>query len=584
MDALRNIFRRTPPDCRWGIGVFFLAILPFLPCAGYPFLIEWDDGRFVLFNERLIPSWENALHLATHPFQTLYTPLPMLSLMVDRLLFGTAPAGYHWHNLLLHGVAAVLLFGIFRRLELRGWIAAAAALLWAVLPARVESVAWIVERKDLTAGVFAFAAVWFFLRAAARGKCSWCGVLLLFLAGVSKPSTLPLFGVMALYLLCRNGFRWSVLRPVIPQAAAALLALTVTVGISMADLAAEPPPPEGGSGAVGVIVRFCRYFVAALLPAGMNPLHPRFRLDSNWIPGLCAAAGIALLLLLAARKSGMSWRALLLFACAFGGMWLPSEASGSFTNADFCERYGYFPSAVVWALVAVIAERLLLRRPAWSSRFAAGAVCWFVLCAGVTLHYLPVYSDSAKLFGYAVDSVRIPNPKAMEGLALTGYNRNDPELIERAGNAFLEAVQKVPEQVRPLYGNTGRCFAGEAAMRRGDLPQAAQLLLEPLAATPEPAMFAPQQYLGSWYGNAVTLLLASGRRGEALRLLKSQLDRKIGSEAELAFAAGVRCFLEGDRAGARRAFLRARELRPEDRRIEFNLRRLEESGGGTDGR
>ncbi len=580
MDALRNIFRRIPPDFRWGIGVFLLAILPFLPCAGYPFLIEWDDGRFVLFNERLIPSWENALHLATHPFQTLYTPLPMLSLMVDRLLFGTAPAGYHWHNLLLHGVAAVLLFGIFRRLELRGWIAAAATLHWAVLPARVESVAWIVERKDLTAGVFAFAAVWFFLRKAAQGKCSWYGALLLFLAGVSKPSTLPLFGVMALYLLCRNGFRWSVLRPVIPQAAASFLALTVTVGISMADLAAEPPPPDGGSGAVGVIVRFCRYFAAALLPAGMNPLHPRFRLDSNWIPELCAAAGIALILLLAARKSGMSWRVLLLFACAFGGMWLPSEASGSFTNADFCERYGYFPSAVVWALVAVIAERLLRRRPAWSSRFALGAVCWFVFCAGVTLHYLPVYSDSAKLFGYAVDLVRIPNPKAMEGLALTGYNRNDPELIERAGNAFLEAVQKVPEQVRPLYENTGRCFAGEAAIRRGDLPQAAQLLLEPLAATPIPPMFAPQQYLGSWYGNAVTLLLASGRRGEALRLLKNQLDRKIGSEAELAFAAGVRCFLEGDHVGARKAWFRARELRPEDRRIEFNLRRLDKEESG----
>ena len=174
----------------------------------------------------------------------------------------------------------------------------------------------------------------------------------------------------------------------------------------------------------------------------------------------------------------------------------------------------------------------------------------------------------------------MPNPKAMEGLALTGYNRNDPELIERAGNAFLAAAEEVPQTVRPLYENTGRCFSGEAAMRRGDLLRAARHLLEPLAVTPVPPMFAPDQYLGGWYGNAVTLLLAANRRDEALGLLKFQAEQKIGSEAELLFAAGVRCYLEGDRAGARKAWLRARELRPEDRRIEFNLRRLDEKGGG----
>lgn len=117
-------------------------------------------------------------------------------------------------------------------------------------------------------------------------------------------------------------------------------------------------------------------------------------------------------------------------------------------------------------------------------------------------------------------------------------------------------------------------------MRRGDLPRAARHLLEPLAVTPVPPMFAPDQYLGGWYGNAVTLLLAANRRDEALGLLKFQAEQKIGSEAELLFAAGVRCYLEGDRAGARKAWLRARELRPEDRRIEFNLRRLDEKGGG----
>ncbi|UKI31075.1 MAG: hypothetical protein L6W00_25020 [Lentisphaeria bacterium] len=46
MSDLRNIFRRFPADVVVGGGVFLLAVLPFLPSTGYPFLIEWDDGRF----------------------------------------------------------------------------------------------------------------------------------------------------------------------------------------------------------------------------------------------------------------------------------------------------------------------------------------------------------------------------------------------------------------------------------------------------------------------------------------------------------------------------------------------------------
>ena len=74
--------------------------------------------------------------------------------MLDCQLFGLQPAGHHFTNVLLHAVVAILLFLALRRMTGALWPAAFAAAIFAIHPLRVESVAWVTERKDVLSGLF----------------------------------------------------------------------------------------------------------------------------------------------------------------------------------------------------------------------------------------------------------------------------------------------------------------------------------------------------------------------------------------------------------------------------------------------
>ena len=76
-------------------------------------------------------------------------PLTWLSHMLDVSLFGLDPRGHHATSVLLHALSAVLLFDLLRRATGSAWRSALAAALFAWHPLRVESVAWIAERKDV---------------------------------------------------------------------------------------------------------------------------------------------------------------------------------------------------------------------------------------------------------------------------------------------------------------------------------------------------------------------------------------------------------------------------------------------------
>ena len=165
-----------------------------------------------------------------------YYPLLHTSFWLQQRFWGDSTTGYHIVNLLLHIGCVVLVLRILRRLRIPG--AELAAIIFALHPVNVETVAWIAERKNTLSGVFALAATLWYLRFdESRSRRSYALALGLFLLGLlSKPVivTLPL-ALLAIFWWKRATI--SLRRDVVPlipffffSAASGLMALWVEHG------------------------------------------------------------------------------------------------------------------------------------------------------------------------------------------------------------------------------------------------------------------------------------------------------------------------------------------------------------------
>jgi protein O-mannosyl-transferase len=130
----------------------FAVFGPVLQCD----FVTLDDYFYIVDNSNIQSGVLQGLRWA---FSTTYGefwhPLTWLSLMLDYQLYGLDASGYHLTNLILHILSTVLLFWLFRRITGDIWKSAfAAAALFALHPLRVESVAWVAERKDVLSVFF----------------------------------------------------------------------------------------------------------------------------------------------------------------------------------------------------------------------------------------------------------------------------------------------------------------------------------------------------------------------------------------------------------------------------------------------
>ena len=323
-----------------------LAVLPFLPSLGYGFLVEWDDGGFVTHNPHLALSWENLHYNLTANLQGVYTPLTALWLMIDNAVFGGTPAGFHLVNLLLYGGCAAMLCLIMRELRIPPVAAVVLTLLWAWNPCKIETVGWIAERKGLASAFLAFCAMRLFLPACRRGRPSWSAALLTFAAFFFKPWVLPLPGVMAVYawMLYPRDFR-KLLNLLGPVAAAGILGAAIVSAVTFSELSGSQKPEAADY--AGLLLR---YTGAAFAPLSLNPLHPAAGFARMWPEALWGAAVLGCLWAAGFANFGpkRGLRLSLAFTVSLAGLALPVLSSGSFTNTNYADRYGFLLSALLW--------------------------------------------------------------------------------------------------------------------------------------------------------------------------------------------------------------------------------------------
>src|SRR5881628_1406026 len=156
-----NPVEPNDPGHRWrAVGIcLFLAvavIAVFGQTLHYDF-VNFDDNGYVYENQMVKAGMtlKGVIWTFTHGYESNWHPLTTISHMLDCQLYGVKAGGHHFTNVLLHSVAVVLLF--LALLQMTGgpsrtgsiWRSAFVAAVFAIHPLRVESVAWIAERKDV---------------------------------------------------------------------------------------------------------------------------------------------------------------------------------------------------------------------------------------------------------------------------------------------------------------------------------------------------------------------------------------------------------------------------------------------------
>jgi tetratricopeptide (TPR) repeat protein len=118
--------------------------------------VNYDDNVYVYENPAVLGglSLKGIIWAFTHNVNANWTPLTLISHMLDCQLYGTQAGGHHLTSVLLHMASAIVLFLVLKKMTAALWRSAFVAAVFAIHPLHVESVAWIAERRDVLSGLF----------------------------------------------------------------------------------------------------------------------------------------------------------------------------------------------------------------------------------------------------------------------------------------------------------------------------------------------------------------------------------------------------------------------------------------------
>jgi uncharacterized membrane protein len=365
----------------------------------------------------------------------------MLSLAVDRQIWGSDTRGYHLTNVLLHILTAVLVAIFLRPLMPTAASALVATLIFALHPLQMEAVSLAIQRKTVLSGAGFFLTLILYRSWRESGRTSLYifSILSFAAAALAKPMAICLPLILWLYEYSFIGGR--------PRVLDKLPYLAIGIPIALAAMSAHAAvsalhAPHGGNLAVHVLMMgrvTAEYLAALFVPANLSPIYyyPR---ASGWAPLNFAAVGAVLLLgtyaLLARRRFPWAF-----FCVAWFALCLLPE-SNIFPLAQLrADRFLYL-SIVGFGIWVGVGLNYASARPNFG-RFAYGAaMVALALYSLQTRASASVWRNDVSAWQQVVQ--RHPwCAMAHENLAVAYTTEQRPALAERN---FLLALERSPER------------------------------------------------------------------------------------------------------------------------------------------
>ena len=134
--------------------------------------VNYDDNENVCANPNIVSglTWRGIGWAFTHTQVGRWAPIATISRLLDCTVFGLWPGGHHLTNVLFHAASSILLFLVLRQMTGALWRSAFVAAVFAIHPLRVESVAWVSARGDVTSAFFFMLTLWAYTRYAQNKK------------------------------------------------------------------------------------------------------------------------------------------------------------------------------------------------------------------------------------------------------------------------------------------------------------------------------------------------------------------------------------------------------------------------------
>jgi len=188
------------------IYLFLTAVtaLVYMQVRTHTFL-NYDDGMYVTGNPFVLNGLNriDILWAFSNTYSGNWHPLTWISHMLDVELYGLNAGAHHITNVLIHTINTLLLYSILKKITQKIWLCGLVAVLFAIHPLHVESVAWISERKDVLSAFFFMLVLFFYVRYTEKETFQrYLIVVLFFIFGMlSKPMlvTLPFLLVLLDY-------------------------------------------------------------------------------------------------------------------------------------------------------------------------------------------------------------------------------------------------------------------------------------------------------------------------------------------------------------------------------------------------
>jgi protein O-mannosyl-transferase len=423
--------------------LFLAPLAVYSPVAHFSF-VNYDDGDYVFANTHVNTglTWANVRWAMTGFASGNWHPLAWLSHTLDCQLYGLNAGAHHITSLLLHAVNVVLLFLLLVKATRAYGKSFFVAILFALHPLNVESVAWVAERKNLLCTFFfmlALGAYGWYVRRPGVGR--YLAVAVLFVFGLaSKPMviTLPFVLLLLDYWPLRRIEGWTTPDRSFPVARAHLAhlaleklpLLVLSLGSGVVTLFAQRSADAVqslstfpiGTRLANAVFAYSQYLWKAIQPRGLAPFYPSAPLTAVQV----LAAILALLLVGVAVWRLRAGRPYLIIGFLwFLGTLVPVIGLVQVGVQSMADRYTYIPLigvfvGVVWS----VAESV--KRGVNDRRLGAVAAVIVILMVVATVRQVSYWKNSTVLWTRAL-SVTVSNYVAEENLAVSLANSGRDE-------------------------------------------------------------------------------------------------------------------------------------------------------------